>query len=64
MAITITKVGSRYVAEVTAPHGSGMRWSSPAPATRDDLVSTLRELGCHQTDIGDAFYAADPSWLE
>jgi hypothetical protein len=26
-------------------------------------MSVLRSLGCHQTDIGDAFYAADPEWL-
>jgi hypothetical protein len=24
----------------------------------------LREHGCHQTDIGDAFYEADPDWLD
>jgi hypothetical protein len=63
MSITITKVGSEYVAEVTPPHGSGTRWTSPRPVTRDDLIATLREMGCHQTDIGDAFYVADPAWL-
>ena len=29
----------------------------------DDLVAALRERGCHQTDIGDAFDEADPEWL-
>ena len=29
----------------------------------DDLIEALRKLGCHQTDIGDAFYDADPNWL-
>jgi hypothetical protein len=32
--------------------------------TRDDLVDALRGIGCHQTDIGDAFYEADPDWLD
>ncbi len=27
------------------------------------LIDRLRELGCHTTDIGDAFYLADPYWL-
>jgi hypothetical protein len=64
MSITITKVGSKYVAEVTPPHGSGTPWTSARPVTRDDLIATLRELGCHKTDIGDGFHAADPSWLD
>lgn len=64
MSITITKVGSKYLAEVTPPHGPGTRWTSPGPVTRDNLISALKELGCHQTDIGDEFYAADPSWLD
>ena len=29
----------------------------------DALVDALRQRGCHQTDIGDAFYFADPEWL-
>jgi hypothetical protein len=64
MSITITKVGPNYVAEVTRPHGSGTRWMSPRPVTPDDLIAAMRDMGCHRTDIGDAFYAADPSWLE
>jgi hypothetical protein len=32
--------------------------------TADVLVERLLALGCHQTDIGDAFYAADPGWLD
>jgi hypothetical protein len=28
------------------------------------LVSALEALGCHQTDIGDAMYQADPDWLD
>jgi hypothetical protein len=28
----------------------------------DELVEALLGLGCHQSDIGDAFYEADPEW--
>jgi hypothetical protein len=30
----------------------------------EELVGELRSRGCHQTDIGDAFYDADPQWLD
>jgi hypothetical protein len=30
----------------------------------NDLDKQLYELGCHVTDIGDAFYEADPNWLD
>jgi hypothetical protein len=61
--IVIRRTGESYVAEVTPPHGEGKPWSSPHPMTRDDLVAALRQIGCHQTDIGDAFFEADPGWL-
>jgi hypothetical protein len=28
----------------------------------DALVAALVARGCHQTDIGDALYEADPDW--
>jgi hypothetical protein len=28
------------------------------------LIDALAELGFHQQDIGDAFYEADPDWLD
>ena len=28
-----------------------------------ELIAALLQRGCHQTDIGDAFYAANPNWL-
>jgi hypothetical protein len=64
MAITIKKVEKRYLARVTPPHGNGSNWEAHAPMTRDQLVQQLLSLGCHQTDIGDAFYDADPEWLD
>jgi hypothetical protein len=29
----------------------------------DRLVAALLALRCHETDIADAFYEADPGWL-
>jgi len=34
----------------------------PATNAADTVVAALRDRGCHQTDIGDAFYEADPEW--
>ncbi|BDO40758.1 hypothetical protein CELD12_02480 [Cellulomonas sp. NTE-D12] len=64
MPITIRRTGEAYTAEVTPPHGRGQTWRTPRPLGRHALVAALIELGCHQTDTGDAFYAADPEWLE
>jgi hypothetical protein len=61
--IDIEKADDGYVARVTPPHGSGTPWETVRPLPRDELIAALREQGCHQTDIGDAFYAADPEWL-
>jgi hypothetical protein len=53
-----------YGAKVTPPHGGGKPWSSPHSMSRVDLVAALRRIGCHQMDIGDAFFEADPDWLD
>ncbi len=63
MAITVRRVDGLYEAEVTPPHGRGNPWKTAAPMGRDELVDALLKRGCHQTDIGDAFYEADPEWL-
>jgi hypothetical protein len=63
VAITIRKVGQLYEAEVT-PLDSDAAWSSPRALNRDELIAELRRIGCHTTDIGDAFYAADAGWLD
>ena len=42
---------------------AGSPWETPAPRGVDTLVAELLARGCHQTDIGDAFYKADPEWL-
>jgi len=64
LPISIKKIEGLYSAEVTPPHGGSTTWSTDKPMARDQLVQVLRDLGCHQTDIGDAFYAADPAWLD
>jgi len=38
-------------------------WATPVPMSCDELIRELLARGFHQTDIGDAFYAADPDWL-
>jgi hypothetical protein len=63
VAIMVKRVGALYAADVTPPHDGGDPWESGAPMCVDDLVAELLSRGCHQTDIGDAFYAADPEWL-
>lgn len=61
--IEIRRVGELYEARVTPPHGS-VEWSTPEPMSVDALDKKLFELGCHPTGIGDAFYQADPDWVE
>ena len=63
MAIVISRVGDLYTAAVSPPHGAGVPWTSPEPMTMDSLIDALTGQGCHQTDIGDAFYDTDPEWL-
>ena len=64
MPIEIEKVaGGKYTARVTPPHGRNSSVEI-GPLLADDLIRELQVLGCHQTDIGDAFYDADPLWAE
>jgi len=63
VAIEIIRVGDLYEANVTPPHGGGIAWATTRAMTTNDLIAALRERGCHTTDIGDAFYEADPEWL-
>jgi len=63
MAITISRNGDGYVAEVTPPHAGGTAWSTSVPVSARQLVRELTRRGCHETDIGDAFYEADPAWI-
>jgi hypothetical protein len=62
MPITIWKADDKYQVAVSPPHGS--TWRVTTPMSVDEIVNKLIDLGCHTTDIGDAFYAADPFWTE
>jgi hypothetical protein len=61
--ISIVRVGDLYEATVSPPHGRSIAWTTPQPLAVDALAEELRNRGCHQTDIGDGFYDADPEWL-
>jgi hypothetical protein len=63
MSIVIWRTGRKYQAHVTPPHGSGVEWRTDAPLSSESLISELLARGCHQTDIADALYEADPEWL-
>jgi hypothetical protein len=63
MAIKITRANDKYLAQVTHPHGGGIAWSTTEPLGANELIQELRGRGCHQTDIGDAFYEADDAWV-
>ena len=62
MSIYIQKVLGGYFCQATPPHTQG-EWRTPDVYTRDEIIDALIQRGAHQTDIGDAFYAADPEWL-
>jgi hypothetical protein len=62
MAITVSRLDDAYEASVTLPHGTP--WNSPNTMSALAIVAKLRELGCHTTDIDEAFQAADPRWKE
>jgi hypothetical protein len=63
MGIRIIRRGSDYSAVITPPHGHRASITL-GPLPQNELISQLQSLGCHQTDIGDAFYEADPEWLD
>ncbi|HEX7124071.1 MAG TPA: hypothetical protein VF178_16960 [Gemmatimonadaceae bacterium] len=50
-------------AEVVQPQGGVAARHSTSPMSADALIEHLLAIGCHQTDIGDAFYEADPEWV-
>ena len=62
MPIHIRRIDDKYEAEITPPHGGGRPWRPPGPMTQDELIGALLDRGCHQTDIGDAMFEADPEW--
>ncbi len=63
MAIKIKKHESGFTAEVTPPHCNQSHWKSETPLPIDELIEKLLQLGCHQTDIGDAICEVDPGLI-
>lgn len=63
MPIKIWRTGDKFLGEASPPEADE-EWSATEPMTVDELDRKLYSLGCHITDIGDAFYEADPSWVE
>jgi hypothetical protein len=52
-----------YTARVSPPD-SARTWATPEPMTAKNLADKLQDLGCHTTDIADAFVSANPNWLD
>jgi hypothetical protein len=64
MPIAIERMpDGRYAAWLSPAHGGGTEREAFGPLAQEALIQALRARGCHQTDIGDAFYDADPEWL-
>jgi hypothetical protein len=63
MAIHIERSGAGYDISATPPHVP-VSWRSDSPMSATQVIDALKERGCHQTDIGDALYTANPRWLE
>lgn len=62
MSLIIQKVGENlYEAKVTPPH-SVNHWHTEHGLSVRELIEKLKELGCHQIDIGDALDRADTNW--
>ena len=64
MSIRIQRHNGLYTADVTPPHGRETHWRTPEPLPANELVKELLDPGCHTTDIGDAFFAAYPDWID
>lgn len=60
--ITFARRNGEWAATVTPPDGPVFE-AGPGPLL--DVVRTLVNCGCHQTDVSDAVFAADPrAWQE
>jgi hypothetical protein len=60
--IVIGKIDGGYQVEATPPHVRSA-WKTAQPLSIKEIIAKLQELGAHQTDVGDAFYQADPNWI-
>jgi hypothetical protein len=62
MSITIWRREDKYEVSVSPPEGP--LWRSSQPMSSREILDKLIGMGCHSTDIRDAFDAADPFWTE
>jgi hypothetical protein len=60
--ITIEKITGGYTVHATPPHVRS-EWKTESPLSVGEITEKLLVLDAHQTDIGDAFYRADPNWI-
>ena len=61
--IQVKRENEGYTGSITSSDGRTTYWATPEPITPEELIRELENHGYHQTDIGDAFYAADPDSL-
>lgn len=62
MPIAIRRGVGGYWAQVTPPEGE-LSWTTERMLSAQELLDALLSLGCHTTDIADAFHRANPDWL-
>jgi hypothetical protein len=65
-SIKIQRIGELYSVVAVADDRSrrASAFSSIAPMTKGEVIDSLLGCGWHQQDIGDAFYEADPDWVD
>jgi hypothetical protein len=64
MAIKIERVDDDLYCVSASPPEASEIWSPPERMTGREATKGLIAKGCHQQDVGDAMYAADPNWVE
>ena len=60
--IYIEKIVGGYRVAATPPH-TRVDYHSPEALSVAQVIEELTKRAAHQTDIGDAFYAANPDWI-
>ncbi len=60
MSLQVRKTEDGYTATGEL---NGVTFQTDRPFAARVLVRWLQDRGFHQTDIGDAFFEADPDWM-
>ena len=61
LGIYIQKTVGGYFASAAPPQVEG-DWRTPNSYSREEVTANLVRLGAHQSDIDDAFEAAEQEW--